>query len=246
MGSSGSGSRSVRSPHPAQDNPDSINNNRFIPLTADAKPLYWALSGPLSTSVWVMPEPFYDPDAPLEPYILGVSGADTSELHSVSQAPLTGSKISSAAVSVDVVNHWEDELFVMHNEHWDDCRWEEDWEPDEDVVRYGTLPGQRPECDDFPGREHLLRCCETDQPLNKNATLVVEAKGEFLTVHDFVPAVRPWLLALREDILAASGSLLDDNLLPPDTKLMAFEEKTWKVTRKRHPLASRLTSMSYK
>ncbi|KAL2132771.1 hypothetical protein VTI74DRAFT_3395 [Chaetomium olivicolor] len=258
MASSDSGSEEGAKPPSAQDNPDSAltappaDNNRFIPLTAEAMRLYWALSGPLNTSVWVMAEPFYNPDAPLEPYIREGSGAGASELHPVSQAPLTEPKITSATVSVDVLDEWEMLWVEMHDRHWDGPG--EDWEPHEKVVRYGTLPGREPEYEGFPGREHLLRCCGIDRPLNKAATLVVEANGEFLTVHDFVSAVHPWLLGLREDILAASGCLLDDKPLPQDTKLMVYypeprsllvvDEETWKVRRKEHPLFSLLASMS--
>ena len=102
-------------------------------------------------------------------------------------------------------------------------------------------------------RDASACCGGIDRPLNKVAKLRVEAKGEFLTVHDFVSAVHPWLLGLREDILAAEG-VLDAKPLRQDTKLMVYypsprcltilDEDAWKVNRKKHPLYARLAAMS--
>ena len=61
-----------------------------------------------------------------------------------------------------------------------------------------------------------------ERPRDKEARLEVKAApGEFLTVHDYVSAVHPWLMGLREDILAALGlEAAQDEPLPADTKLM--------------------------
>lgn len=53
------------------------------------------------------------------------------------------------------------------------------------------------------GPNHLSRCRGTDRPRGKNPTLPVEAPGQILTVHDYVSAVHPWLLELRNGILQA-------------------------------------------
>ncbi len=141
----------------------------------------------------------------------------------------------------------------LHHREWEDM--EEDWEVDEEMTRFGTIPGQEPDFDqEIQGRDHLLMCCGIPRPLDKAATLTVEAEGEFLTVDDFVSAVHPWLLSLREDILSASGDLLSGKPLPPDTKLMVsypepgslmvMEEEAWKRFRKKHPLHALLATMS--
>ena len=45
--------------------------------------------------------------------------------------------------------------------------------------------------------------------------------GDFVTVHDFVIAVHPWLMGLRSDILGALGTLNGDDVpLPAETELM--------------------------
>lgn len=127
----GSDFRSQESAEPpsAQDNnPESTTltsppaiENPLVRTTADARRLYWTLSGPLSASVWVMAEPFYDPSAPLEPYVREGSGADVdaSVLHPVLQAPLTESRIASTTVSVRALNEWEELWVEMHDRHWE-------------------------------------------------------------------------------------------------------------------------------
>ena len=85
---------------------------RLLRPTDDAQRLCWSLNGPLSTSLRVMAEKFYNPDVPLEPYVRagsGVDDLDAAEFHPVSQAPLTDSRIASATVSVDCLDRWEEE-----------------------------------------------------------------------------------------------------------------------------------------
>ncbi|KAK4123070.1 hypothetical protein N657DRAFT_573893, partial [Parathielavia appendiculata] len=74
-----------------------------------------------------------------------------------------------------------------------------------------------------------------------------------LTVHDFASAVHPWLMNLREDILAALGTVLDHKPWLPETKLMGFPPLTGvsadtdggklESYRKWYPLHDRLPSM---
>ena len=91
------------------------------------------------------------------------------------------------------------------------------------MARYGMLPHFNLGSDGEEGdeqREVLLRCCQVDRPRKKKASLLVKASGEFLTIHDYVSAVHPWLLGLRGKILQAAGDLLDHIPLPADTRLM--------------------------
>lgn len=65
-------------------------------------------------------------------------------------------------------------------------------------------------------------CCGTKRPRGKAVKLVVKptmSGNEFVTVHDYLSAVPPWLM--REDILWCMG-LGDGNLLPPETELMVI------------------------
>jgi hypothetical protein len=47
------------------------------------------------------------------------------------------------------------------------------------------------------------RCCGEQRPNPQDMTLVVKALGEFVTVHDYVSAVHPWLIHRRDDLLGA-------------------------------------------
>lgn len=87
--------------------------------------------------------------------------------------------------------------------------------------RWGPLPDYDPESDE-EGPTHLLRCCNGDQPRKTKVLLVVNATGDFLTIHEYVSAVHPWLVGVRQNLLRAAGDLLDNEPLPADTKLVAL------------------------
>lgn len=56
----------------------------------------------------------------------------------------------------------------------------------------------------------LLMCCDEIRPHGKDVKLVVKPAtgGEgFVTVHDYVSALHPWLMNMREDIVKAKGVL---------------------------------------
>ncbi|KAK3947062.1 hypothetical protein QBC32DRAFT_103023 [Pseudoneurospora amorphoporcata] len=58
------------------------------------------------------------------------------------------------------------------------------------------------------GEEILIRCCGEDRPLQykQDPKLVVTAgssEEDFVTVRDFVSAIHPWLMGLRDDIFKA-------------------------------------------
>ena len=61
---------------------------------------------------------------------------------------------------------------------------------------------------------HLLKCCGIDRPRGKAAKLVVKPDASsgrnFVTIHDCVSAVHPWLMERREDILGAEGLVEND------------------------------------
>jgi hypothetical protein len=67
---------------------------------------------------------------------------------------------------------------------------------------------------------HLLRCCRADRPRKKGETLLVKATGAFLTIHDYLSVVHPWLLRRREDIFGTEGDLVKNEPLAANTKLM--------------------------
>ncbi|KAK3946242.1 hypothetical protein QBC46DRAFT_444392 [Diplogelasinospora grovesii] len=217
-----------------------------VRLTHDAKRLCWSLDSPLTTAVSIMKDVRYDPEgsAP-EPYFRGARAETASGWHPVSQSPLTEPAISSVTVTVSDLADWEDRWLEIHQGHA-----EPGDHNDDSWVRFEELPpGFNPDEDEEDAEwPVLLMCCGKERPRDFTAvTLTVNAKQDmgFVTVHDYVSTVHPWLVSLREDLLRAMGDLLDGIPLPADTKLMVFyagpksltvlEEKDWFRMMKRRP-----------
>jgi hypothetical protein len=187
-----------------------------VMFTLDALRLYWTLNGPLTSAISVMDDKFYNPDVLLEPYCLQTE--PSLSWSSVAQSPLTEPKISSVTVGVEQLDDWEDEWMELHRDHANP-------DPHSAEVQFGALADFDPNSDE-EGPEHLLRCCGAGRPRKQKASLKVNATGDFLTVHDYVSAVHPWLMSLREKILRASGNLQDNVALPSDTSLMISSYKS--------------------
>ncbi|KAJ0322264.1 hypothetical protein COL5a_008873 [Colletotrichum fioriniae] len=60
---------------------------------------------------------------------------------------------------------------------------------------------------------------DPDRPRAKDVQLEVTTVGTFLTIHEYVSAVHPWLMGMRERILDALGKLKLEAPWPPETKL---------------------------
>lgn len=175
-----------------------------------------------------MANPYYDPDIPLAPYF-----NKTEENWSpIWQSPLTEPKISSITVRIDQFEDWENQWLEFHR----GCGEPGSHNEGNDQIRFGMLPDYNPDSDE-EGPEHLLKCCDAERPRKKKVSLLVKATGKFVTIHDYVSVVHPWLMSLREDILRAEGDLLDNVPLPEDTRLLVdypgsesvsfSEEKEW-------------------
>ncbi len=218
--------------------------HRPVVCSPDAKRLFWSLNGPLTTSVWIMEDAF-SPNS-REPYFRQTTGAGTTtSWHPASQSPLTEPKVSSITVSVNDLDEWEDQWLDMHRDHADPDGGEENG--DESWVKFGPLPDYDPDKDE-EGPEHLLVCCGTQRPRGKPVSVVVKPSAssgkEFVTLHDYLSTVHPWLMSLREDILGAMG-ILDDEPLPTETKIMVdysapdslkmYKEAEWIGLRRKLP-----------
>jgi hypothetical protein len=86
-------------------------------------------------------------------------------------------------------------------------------------VRFGPLPDP----DEYENERevHLLVCCGMERPRKKGTNILVKATGDFLTIHDFLSVVHPYLMARRDDILAALGEQrFQDHPAPAHTTLM--------------------------
>ncbi|KAI4640981.1 uncharacterized protein J4E78_010457 [Alternaria triticimaculans] len=184
-----------------------------IGLSLDAQRLKWALDGPLNRAIEVMQAINYDPNIATEPYC--DKTASNTTWHPVSQSPLTEPKTSSVIVHIDILEDWEFQWLEMHRF----CHDPEDNGEDPDEFLFGELQDYDSDSDEVE-EPHLLRCCRADRPRKKGETLLVKASGAFLTIHDYVLVVHPWLLGRREDIFGAEGDLKKNEPLAADTKLM--------------------------
>ncbi|KAH0427929.1 exo-1, 3-beta-D-glucanase [Colletotrichum camelliae] len=172
-----------------------------IGLTPDAARIFWKLQGPLSTCVFVV-EDHRNMGSAREPY------ARQDSWHPVSQASVTEPKIGSITVTVDALRQWQENWLELHERHAD---------PDDDDCVFGKLDpelyaqsDEEEEEDDEDNEEdrlELLRCCGTDRP-TKGKSLIVKpsdvSKG-YVTVHDYISAVHPWLMGMREEIIQADN-----------------------------------------
>lgn len=169
-----------------------------IGLSSDAKRLKWALEGPLHTAVEVMRSMKYDPN-------VWQPGCVNDQLASDIPIPLSDPKVSSVIVHIDQVEDWENQWLEIHR----NCHDPEDNGEDPEEFLFGDLPDHDADSDEEE-ELHLLRCCRGDRPRKKGATLLVKATGAFLTIHDYLSVVHPWLLGRREDIFGAEGDLMEN------------------------------------
>lgn len=170
--------------------------------TLNAVRLVWSFSGgSLETSLSVMASA-YNTDV-LEPYFQPTAGGGS--WHVISQSPLTQPPVSSVVATVDDLEIWESDWMDFHRNHSDP-----DVHSESEDLHYGDLPDYNPEEDEEP--PHLLVCCGTDRPRHKAGGVLVtpSASGQgFVTVHDYVTIMYPWLMRNREDILDAMDRLED-------------------------------------
>lgn len=147
--------------------------------------LRWYLSGPISAKIHVL-ESASDATSPQSPY---QPSPNLDSFHSISASPISDPPVSSITVTVSVLDNW--------TESWEDvhihCA-----EPERERVT--TLPD---------GTKQLERCCGTDRPGPGPSLTVTAGHGDsnpgFVTIHDYIMAVHPWLLAHEADIRLAIG-----------------------------------------
>ncbi|KAK4033098.1 hypothetical protein C8A01DRAFT_40457 [Parachaetomium inaequale] len=173
-------------------------------ISTAGKRLFWRLNGPLEGAIQVAPSEYYEPGAVMEPYF----GPDGS-LHPVSQASLMEHPVSSHTVRVQCIDVWEQD--------WADRHWRCHDAPVNDL--YPRRLGPRPDDETFDPNIYVLECCGQKRPWAYDTYLQVTAQGEFLTVHEYVSAVHPWLMAMRDTVLDVLGKMDGQSKWPPETKL---------------------------
>ncbi|SPO07080.1 uncharacterized protein DNG_09774 [Cephalotrichum gorgonifer] len=156
--------------------------------TFEFQHLRWRIGGPISTAVRVLNDPT-DPNSPQEAY-----QTSTSAYHTISTSPITKPPISSISVSVDELDRWEEDWGEAHEPHAPD---EADW--DSETEKGDSEP-------------KLRTCCGEHRPKGPPPLLVSASTRPYVTVHDFVTAVHPWISQFEDDIRRLLGIIEGERL----------------------------------
>lgn len=219
-------------------NPPADNGQEWILrlVSTAGKRLFWRLNGPLEHAITVAPSEYYEPDAVMEPYFIPASDdLDAAPLwHAVSQESLLTPPVSSITVRIQCIDNWERVWADQHRECWDAIH-------DSDRRRLGPRPGD--ETLDAP--MYVLECCLQERPWSRDTKLEVASAGAFVTIHEYVSAVHPWLMGMRNTLLDVLGKTVCQPPWPAETKLAVLylgpgplrigHEDRWAYWHKRPP-----------
>ncbi|KAI1385525.1 uncharacterized protein F4822DRAFT_413325 [Hypoxylon trugodes] len=168
---------------------------RVVP-SMDFLRLRWFFKGSIEVSIHVL-EDATDSTSAQTPYQITVATSTPDgqaiqqvQQHVISSSSISDLPISSIEVRLADLNYWEE-------------RWEDAHRPEESCSAIWI--------DDGPeGERKAIQCCGEDRPyLNSPIpSLTVKASKEpkpFVTIHDFITAVHPWMSALEDDIRHSRG-----------------------------------------
>lgn len=173
--------------------------------------LFWTLKGPWTSAISVMPGPS-SPAGPLEPYY----NQDNKSWHPISHLSITEPKVSSITARVYQMDEWDAMWCEEHEEHAD---------PDDDEGGNDDVEWTAEVSDDGTTERELIKCCGEVRPRERGLSVTVKPSragdDAFVTVHDFLEVVHPWLMSLKNEILTAKGILEgNDGPLGNDMELM--------------------------
>lgn len=168
-------------------------------VSPDARRMRWSLNGPLETAITVARAHSFDPDEDPEPYYQGLRDG-LPIWHPISQSSISNRKISSLRIHVNPLDMWDYFWMEKHEMHTDPAG-----TYDPAVVRYGPFADDD-EDEKSDGEEHLLVCCWEKRPRGKGTHVLVKATDEFVTIHDFLSVVHPYLMARRDEIIEAMSN----------------------------------------
>ncbi|KAL0939596.1 uncharacterized protein CTRU02_206206 [Colletotrichum truncatum] len=127
-------------------------------ISQPAKRLYWTLQGPLTSSIFIMPED-YSPEAPREPYFQQTL-TDTT-WHPISQEAMTEQPVASLTVGEEHLSDWQDTWWTLNQEGFD-----EDVQPapDDEPPTFEPAGGHG-----VGGFRHGARFCDGGAPVADDA-----------------------------------------------------------------------------
>ncbi|ODA82689.1 hypothetical protein RJ55_01197 [Drechmeria coniospora] len=175
------------------------SNGEAAYVTDTAHRLYWPLAGDFPATISVMKsrrgglderEPFCQPDG---------------TWHDIASLPLTEPKVSSIEASIRDLDQWESDWVAWHENH-ETAEFVTYGDLDDEDRPYASEQNEDGSWEDDSDTEFLIRCCGQDRPLRtrgQKLQVTPSAGKDFVSIHDYVCAVHPWLMGLREDIIQA-------------------------------------------
>ncbi|KAL6822866.1 hypothetical protein J3E69DRAFT_382000 [Trichoderma sp. SZMC 28015] len=235
--------QSIQSDEPPYPSFEELRSNeQRVLFSPAAKRLYWPLEGVFPSAISVMRtarsvgefDPFFTPDT---------NGSGSGTWHEISSLPLTDPKVSSAEASLRDLDQWESDWLAWHRDHTApefNVEYTTYGDLSDEDRPYANEPKEDGGWEEDSDTEFLIRCCGDDRPLRKRGLKIKvtpSAGNNFVTVHDYVRAVHPWLMGLRGDIIRAkavarpmpyfeSGVNIEwmvSNLTAPQHEIMAKE-----------------------
>ncbi|KAJ4144213.1 hypothetical protein LMH87_003103 [Akanthomyces muscarius] len=197
------------------------SDGQRVLFSEDFKRLCWPLSGTFPTALSVM-KTMRGALQEMEPLQRG-----NGTWHEIAFLPLTQPKVSSINAYVPMLDEYEGNWVAWHRDH-EEAEYVANWNLDDHTRPYGK---QEEDCtsetDSFIG--YIASCCGQNRPEYK-ARLTVQVKPaagkEFVTIHDYLSVVHPWMMSLREDIIQAMTVRGDGT----DIALESARAMDWKIS----------------
>ncbi|KAJ3496292.1 hypothetical protein NLG97_g2759 [Lecanicillium saksenae] len=178
--------------------------------------LTWRIPAPLESAISVSANP-RPPRGPSVPYFgRTLSGGSW---HDVSEEPVSSTRQSSIAVTVSALDSWAAQWEEYH----------EDADPDDDDDCEFA-----PDDDDGPGE--LLRYHGEKRPQAPPPLVITATTKEYVTVHDYVSALHPWLME-HFDAISSAVNVWNGGQAPPGQRLFVaagnlrdveiYDEERW-------------------
>ncbi|KAH7035344.1 uncharacterized protein B0I36DRAFT_91360 [Microdochium trichocladiopsis] len=162
--------------------------------------IHWPLEGEYPAAISVAAErrtaiglePFYDPT--------------TDKWHDIADLPLTTPvKISSITAEMRELNVYERDWVECHR-YCAGAKFVTYGDLDDDVRPYAKEMKEDGSWEEDSDTEYLIRCCGEERPIGKRALtlkVVPPPERDYLTIRDYISALHPFFMSLREDIMKA-------------------------------------------
>ncbi|KAM3501682.1 hypothetical protein MY11210_009308, partial [Beauveria gryllotalpidicola] len=145
--------------------------------------------------------------------------------HEIAFLPVQQPPVSSIVASLEFLNDWEHD-WVEHHQHHEGAEFVTYGELSDEDRPYAREMKEDGSWEEDSDTEFLNKCCGRGRPMYwRDLKLYVAASPDrgFVTIKDYVSALHPWLMSLREDLVEAKV----DSLLSAPGPLDVALETTW-------------------